>query len=191
MSIKRLGRYLLGLFISVIVLPLVLPHVGVPQTRFLPPPIVYQQATGLVPGDILKAYNVPTNDPFNVGGELYFVDYRFFAPPVDSPPGAKSTQEYTGTVRIASKESYEKFTTPVFGTPAYSMNGGNPVIQNITVRYEKTYPWVNGLDDPPIGIGCGEGSNILSGWLIWVASVFVLAFIIMVIIDQFASKEDI
>jgi hypothetical protein len=190
MSVRRFGKFLLGLLIAVIALPLVLPHVGVPQTRFLPPPVIYQQAKGLISAEVTNAYYSPTNDPFNVGGRLYFIDYRFTGPAVDNPPGSKKTQEYTGTVRV-TQDQYKHFVPPSINDPNYYAGDTTPELKYVTVRYEKTYPWVNGVDDPPIGIGCGEGSNILSGWLIWVGAAIVLGYILMAIIDQFTGKEDI
>lgn len=168
-------RFLVSLIISFVLLVVILPYVGIPQTHFLPPPLVYQKATSWTEGDITGLRYVPSSDPFRIGDRNYFCDYTFWAPKMGEPPGSKHRFEYTGTVRLPDRVSYLMLQdTP----PPY-----------LRIRYEATYPWINGVDDPPLGVGCGEGSNILSGWLIWVGAVFVLALIFTAIINHF-SRDD-
>ena len=61
---------------------------------------------------------------------------------------------------------------------------------------ETAAAWFSGrfgvtLDGPPIGQSCGEGSNILSGWLIWVGVAAVAAFVFLGIMQYFLPKEDL
>jgi hypothetical protein len=179
----RLLRYLVGLIIAVILLILILPHVGVPTTRFVPPPWLYQQAGSLTPGQVTNKRDEQTNDPFQIGKRLYFLDYTFDAPPIDQPD-SKKTVSYNGEVRC-DEDMYQHF----------------EVRNQIEVKYLKSYPWINGVEEKRYlgpgdvvsgpGLGCGEGSNILSGWLIWVGVALVAGYLVMVVIDQFARKQDI
>lgn len=177
----RLGRYLLGLIIATVLLVVILPHVGYPESRYVPPQIEYQKADGMTTGWIVNKRDVPSDDPFRIGDRLYFFDYTFNAQPIDHPE-AKKTVTYQGEVRC-DRDMYQHF----------------QVGDHLDVKYLQSYPWVNGVEERRElygvvsygpGIGCGEGSNILSGWLIWPGVALVLAYIIMAIIDQFAPKQD-
>jgi hypothetical protein len=169
-TLRRVGRFFIGLVIAIVLLGIVLPLIGIPKSHFLPPSWIYKKAEKVTAGRIVKTYSPVTNDPFKVGEHLYFIDYVFQAP--DPKTGVK--QAYNGTVRIADKGLY---------TSA-------KVDQRVPIRYEKTYPWINGVDVENAGLGCGEGSNILSGWLIWVLVSFVLAYIFGQILGKYGVQED-
>jgi hypothetical protein len=170
----RVMRYLIGLVIAIVLLALILPHVGYPSTRFLPPIWVYQKAQSKTNGIVTAKHSELTNDPFRIGVHMYFIDYKFYAPPIDQPDN-KHLVEYNGEIKIDDENLYSSI----------------HLTNYIPVRYEQTYPWVNGVDSPGPGVGCGEGSNVWSGWWMWLGAAFVLGFFIMVIIDQFAAKQDI
>ena len=173
MSLNRLLRYLAGLLIATVLIYVICPLVGIAKSEFLPPSSVYDNASGKATGYITNAYSSVTNDPFNVGAKLYFVDYRFKAPDPADPTG-KTKAIYTGTVRVTQAQ---RDAAQVGGT--------------VDVKYETTYPWVNGITDQNIGVSCGPGSNVLSGWLIFVAADFFAAFLVMLVIERFTGREDI
>jgi len=172
--IKRLFLYVICFIASCVILSLVLPYAGIVKAKFLPPTWVYRKADQQVSGRITKTYSVQTNDPFHVGDRIYFWDYTFYAKEI--PPGKTKPQlvQYYGEVRV-EKESFDK----------------RQENDTVLVRYEKTYPWINGLDNPPIGLGCGEGANILSGWLIWLGVAAVVGFIFLGLVTYFMPKEDL
>lgn len=176
MSVKRLVRYFVALIISFVLVYVGAPLVGIPKSHLLPPTAVYKSATGTTTG-IVTAYRYSvTNNPFYVGDKIWFVDYKFRAPdPAAVKLGAAKPNMvvYTGSFRQPTKLEIR-------------------VGSKLPIRYETTYPDVNGVDVPREGgVGCGEGSNILSGWLIWLTGTFVLAFGVMMIIERFQNVEDI
>jgi hypothetical protein len=172
--LRRLFRYLFCLVLAIVVLGFALPFFGIDQAHFLPPTWVYKKAQGQVAGIIYNKYSVQTNDPFRIGQRLYFWQYYFYADAIQ-PGKTKPVQtEFYGEVRVPQE---------VYDTIKQN--------QGVTVRYEKTYPWINGLDDPPAGLGCGPASNILSGWLLWLGAAAVLGFVFMGILQNFLPKEDI
>ena len=64
--------------------------------------------------------------------------------------------------------------------------------QLVHVKYETTYPDISGIDKPDLGLGCGPGSNILSGWLLFVLLDLILAYGIMaLVLERFGRQEDI
>lgn len=174
MLLKKLFLYFLCLIVAVLLLSVVLPHVGVDQAHFLPPTWAYRQAQGQASGVVTKTYSVQTNDPFHIGDRIYFWDYSFYAKTIPAGQTKPVLQQYNGEVRVL-QASFDK------------IHEGDGVL----VRYATTYPWINGLDTPQIGLGCGEGSNVLSGWLLWVGAAAVLAFVLLGIVNYFLPKEDL
>ena len=169
MTLRRVGRFFIGLVIAIVLLGLVLPLIGIPKSHFLPPTWVYRKAEKVTSGRIVKVYSPVTNDPFKVGEHMYFIDYVFQAP----DPVSGAAQTYNGTMRL-SQDLYQT----------------SKVDERVPIRYEKTYPWINGVDVEGAGLGCGEGSNVLSGWLIWVLVSIVLAYIIGKILGKYGVQED-
>jgi len=172
--LRRLFRYAVCLIISTVLLIVILPHAGVDQAHFLPPSWSYKKADGTTSGAITKTYSVQTDNPFYIGKRIYFWDYTFYAKTI--PPGKTKPvmQQYNGEVRI-DKDSFDK----------------RQQNDTVLVRYVQSYPWINGLDSPQIGQGCGEGSNIMSGWLIWVGVSALVAFVFLGIMQYFLPKEDL
>jgi hypothetical protein len=177
MSLYRLLRYLAGTVIAGVLIWFIAPYAGIPHSHMVPPSWIYAKAAGQSNGAITKKYYLVTNNPFNVGAHMWFVDYQFQADPPNAPPHTPK-QTYTGEVRVEQAD-YDKAHT----------EGA------VNVKYEETYPWINGLMDQsslgtPLGQSIGEGSNILSGWLIWVAATLLLGYFVMLILEQFGPKED-
>jgi len=180
LSLNRLFRYAAGLIIGWLLMYFLLPLVGFPKSKFLPPGSIYNNAEGKTNLGYISGKRDPqTDNPFRVGDKLHFIDYRFKAPDPADPTG-KTKSVYLGTVPV-SKETYDGATV-----------GGT-----LDVKYEKTYPWINGITDKDpstdkeLGISCGPGSNILSGWIIFAVLSLFLAFGIMMIIERFTGREDI
>ncbi|MBV9852657.1 MAG: hypothetical protein JO250_23600 [Armatimonadetes bacterium] len=176
MSVRRVVRFILGVLIAGVLLMFLLPLFGIPASHFLPPGRVYATAKGITWGTITAKRQMPTNNPFNIGGQMYFVDYTFSAPapPPRGVPTYGSKQPYNGELRV-TKEFYDSF------------NVGD----RFHVRYEKTYPWVNGVVEAANDRGVGEGSNILSGWLIWLGVTIALGYLLMTLFERFGKQEDI
>lgn len=153
--------------------------IGIPASKFLPPPMVYNTAQGKAHGVVISKEVAPTGNPFKVGDHIYLVKYAFRAPPPfgrAAPKGAQ-TQRYYGEVRVADETTYNAL-QPDDVIPA--------------IKYEVTNPDINGIDDPNGGRSVGAGSNILSGWLIFLALDLALAFgIMMLVLERFGTKENL
>lgn len=177
MSVKRVLRFLAGLIVASLLLWFILPLCGIASSKFLPPGVVYNNATGVAHGVVISKNQSPTGNPFNVGDHVYQVIYAFRAPPPllkgQTKPGP--TVRYYGTARTDG--------------PTFDAVKEDDVIPRI--KYEKTYPDINGIDAPNGGRSIGPGSNILSGWLLFVLLDVVLAYGFMVILEQFTDKENI
>ena len=174
MSGKRIIRFFISLVIALVIVPVILPFVGVPRSHFLPPQWVYAQAKGQASGVVLSERYSMSNDPFQVGLKLFFIDYVFLAKPPTPIPGVKKYQHYYGEVEVG-KDLYDK---------------ANPG-QAAPIKYEVTYPDINGIDYDGAGLGCNGPNNILGPWLIWIGLIFVVAVIILLIIERVSAKEDI
>ena len=179
MSLNRVFRYLGGLIIATLILGFGLPLAGIAPSKFLPPPMVYNTAQGKAHGVIISKDVSPTANPFKVGDHIYLVKYAFRAPPPlgrgETKPG--KTERYYGEVRVPDETTYN------------ALMPDDPIS---AIKYETTNPDINGIDAPNGGRSIGAGSNILSGWLIFLALDLALAFgIMMVVLERFGAKENI
>ena len=185
MSVNRVLRYLGGLFIATVLLVLILPFAGIPQSKFLPPFVAYAKATGSAYGVITKKEVAPTVNPFKTGDHIYLLDYKFKAPaaaPRGLPPSGPK-QLYNAQIKVDAA---------TWGDTDSPLKSGIQPGQMIHVKYDTTYPDINGIDKPDLGLGCGPGSNILSGWLLFVLLDLVLAYGFMaLILERFGRQEDI
>ena len=172
MSGKRIIRFIIGLALSLVIVPVILPFCGVPRSQYLPPQWVYAQATGKTKGVVLSERYAVSNNPFQVGVRLFYIDYVFLAKPPSGP--IKKPQHYYGEVQV-DKATYDAV---------------NPN-QTAPIKYEVTNPNVNGIDIPTVGEGCNPANNILGPWLIWLGVVFALAVVFLLIFDRMGDKEDI
>ena len=185
MSVNRVLRYLGGLFIATVLLFFILPLLGIAQSKFLPPPLIYAKATGSAYGVITKKEVSPTANPFKVGDHVFLLDYKFKAPTPaprgQSQPGPK--QVYSTQIKVDGA---------TWGDMDHPQKSGILPGQIVHVKYETTYPEIDGIDKPDLGLGCGPGSNILSGWLLFVLLDLALAYGIMaVVLERFGRQEDI
>lgn len=185
MSLNRVFRYLGGLILATILLAVVLPLVGIPQAKFLPPSLAYAKAAGVARGTITKKEVQATANPFKVGDHVYLLDYTFYAPPPlvrgEVKPGP--TQAYQGQIRVDQA---------LWGDADQPRKSGIQPGAIVRVRYEKTYPEISGIDYPEVGRGCGPGANILSGWIVFLVFDLALGYLLMmVVLERFGTKEDI
>jgi hypothetical protein len=172
MSGKRIIRFFIGLVLALAILPLVLPLFGVPRSHFLPPAWVYAQAKGQAQGKVIAERYSLSNNPFEVGTRLFFVTYEFRAKP---PTGdTRHLQMYYGEIEV-NKDAYD----------AENVN------DLVAIKYELTYPVVNGIDAVGGGQGCNPPNNILGPWLGWLVLVLFIAVAFMLIFDRIGAKEDI
>ena len=186
MSLNRVMRYLGGLILASILLVVILPLAGIPASKFLPPNLAYAKANGSATGVITKKEVQATANPFKVGDHVYLLDYKFKAP--DPPlrgqtqPGPK--QVHTNQVRVDES---------VWGDADHPSSSGAQPNDLVRVTYDKTYPDINGVTGPvDLGRGCGPGSNILSGWLLFLLLDLVLGYaIMMLVLERMGAKENI
>lgn len=185
MSLNRVFRYLGGLILASILLAIILPLVGIPASKFLPPNLAYAKATGSAWGRITKKGVQPTGNPFKVGDHVFLLDYQFSA---SDPLGRGQTQSgpkqtHTGQIRVDDT---------VWGDSDHPNKTGVQPGQWVHVKYETNDPDINGIDKPDLGRGCGPGSNILSGWILFLVLDLVLGYILMMLVlERFGAKENI
>lgn len=195
MSVTRVIRYILGVICGALTLVFVLPFLGIPRSHFLPPNHVWQKADKVTRGVATGKYYDVTQNPFHVGDQQFFLNYQFYAP----APIAGSTitygkpQLYKGTIRLPNKSDYSPIATPRgVNADTFKAKVVVPIIPfPVRVRYEKTYPDINGIVAVWGGRNIGAGSNILSGWLLWVLAAFVVGYFYMLLFERFSAKENI
>ena len=63
----------------------------------------------------------------------------------------------------------------------------------VRVKYEKSYPEINGIEDSWANgdRSIGAGSNILSGWILWLLATLLLGWLLMMIFERFGRQENI
>ena len=185
MSLARVLRFFGGLLIASILLFFLLPIVGIPASKFLPPNLAYAKATGSAWGRVTKKEVQPTGNPFKVGDHVFLVDYEFYAPdpPVrgQTAPGPK--QLHANQVRVDES---------VWGDMDHPKRSGIQPGQLVHVKYETNYPDISGIDRPDLGRACGPGANILSGWIWFLILDLVLGYLLMMLVlERFGAKENI
>ena len=196
MSAARVFRYIVGVIVAAILLAIVLPFVGVPKSHYLPPAWIYPKAQGVTRGYITGKYYDVTNNPFNVGGRQWHVNYQFRAkaPGPNGEPGLGKPQVYYGTI-LVDKSTYDQVALGEDKNTADKAIPGTLIPaaagQIVRVRYETTYPDINGIDESWGSRSIGPGSNNLSGWIIWSLVTLFLGYLLMTLFERFGSKENI
>ncbi len=177
MSVNRVLRFLAGFLVASLLLFFILPLFGIVQAKFLPPGIAYNNAVGKAHGVVISKQVTPTGNPFKAGDHVYLVTYAFRAPPPlergQVKPGP--SLRYYGVART-EEQTYE------------AVKADDPIAK---IKYETTYPDINGIDDGTTGRSVGAGSNILSGWIWFLLLDLVLAYAFMVALEHFTVKENI
>jgi hypothetical protein len=177
MTVKSFVRFIIGIGIALLLLSLAAPPTGIPRAQLFPPMFIYGSATGKAQGVVTKTYTEMTRNIFKTGERNSLVDYEFQGPYVplllaNKPSGAGDTVKYAGTVQV-SNDSLNSFTV------------GMPV----PIRYEKTYPVISGIDQANGGRNIGQGSGLLSGWLIWAFVTLTLGYIIAGFLERIMLRE--
>jgi hypothetical protein len=196
MSVRRVLLFLMGLLVAGALMMFVLPFLGIPSSHFLPPSRVYAGAQGEAKGAIVSKYYDETGNPFHVGDHLYFLNYKFRAhtPPVRGTAEPGPVQVYSGTLRV-DKDTYD--TLPVQDADKNTAFVAKQIIQldpyPVRVKYEKSYPEINGIEDTWANgdRSIGAGSNVLSGWIIWLVVAVFLGWLMMMIFERFGQQENI
>ena len=175
MNTKALVRLLVGLVLAAIVMAILLPIIGIPRSQMLPPAMVYSGARGKASGVITKKYTHGTRNPFKVGERTYFLEYRFSAPAPKSLGVANPGQArvYTGSAPVA-----------------HSLYNQVKEGQRAPVRYETTYPAINGIAAAGAGRSVGAGSATMSGWLIYFFAWLVLGYVLSTVVANLMPRDD-
>ncbi len=204
MSAARVIRFVVGVLIAAILLGIFLPILGVPSSRFLPPAHVWDVAKGYTKGEVIDKFYAVTNNPFNVGGQLYYVDYAFYGKASTPNPQTTSShpQIYRGEVKV-DKNEYDAVQIPKEDTAAGNAKGSQKVAvvpgQYVRVKYEVTNPEINGTQALSVngnwvawgGRSVMGAASMLSGWLVWVVVALALGYGIMVVLERFGGRENI
>lgn len=176
MNVRSLLRLLVGMVIAALLLAVAMPAVGIPRSHLLPPALVYQGALGKTRGVVTAHRHRETSNFFHVGDQVYFLDYRF---PAKTPAGLGvarpgAWKAYQGSVRVDS-----------------GVQSAVKVGQEVPVRYEITYPDINGIDASWGGRSEGEGSKLVSGWMFWAAGVLLLGYGISPLLERIWPRGNI
>lgn len=197
MSIARVLRFLVGTVIAAILLAIVLPFVGVPSSRFLPPAHVWTVAKAYTRGVIVDKFYSESGNPFTVGAHNYHVDYAFNA----IGPFGKA-RPCTGEVMV-DKNEYDAVLLPKGDRMADSAKSGDkiPVVpgQAVRVKYDAAVPEINGVEALLVnsqwvawgGRSIAGASNALSGWIVWSVVALALGYGIMLLLERFSGRENI
>jgi hypothetical protein len=180
MSSKSILRFLIGFVIAVCLMSFIVPLAGIPRAQMFPPPFVYSNAKGKATGYITKVYDVASADPFgvSVGKRDYLVDYQFRAPAwvgLNAPKGEGKNTLYKGRVGIR-QDDYEK--------------AKQRVNTQVPVKFDPTYPPINGIDLPGFGRSHINGASISSGWIIWFMVALLIGFMIAPLLQRIFLRED-
>ena len=196
MSIQRVVRFILGVLVAGVLLMFLLPLVGVPSSHFLPPSRVFVAAQGMAKGNIVGKYYSDTGNPFHVGDQLYFLNYEFQAhtPPPHGVTTPGPLQTYTGTIRT-DKATYDELPIPADAKNTTFASGQVITLAPypVKIRYEKTYPEINGISDPWANgaRNIGAGSALVSGWIIWLLVMLFVGYLFMMVFERFGKQENL
>jgi hypothetical protein len=175
MTVKGVVRYLIALVIAVVLMNLLLPKIGVPQSQLWPPAFGYSNAKGRTQGIITKKHKEDHASPFKVGVRISMVDYKFYAPYkplLFGDPKSSPKKEYVGWV-YSEDFFYDK------------VREG----QVVPIKYDPEYPIISGIDMPGAGRNTQQGSNVLSGWIAWTFVALALGWVISPLIERVALRE--
>lgn len=177
-SPRRIIALIVCVVLVAIALQAVLPAVGIPKSRLLPPPQAFAQAKGKARGIVTGTSTEGTANPFKVGeGERYhYIDYVFQArvPQALGQSSPGKLKRYQGHVRV-DKE----------------MKNAVKPGQAVPVRYETTFPEMNGIDGPRGGRTGGPTSAVFSTWLLYPLLSLFFGYLLFVSVSPFLKQEDI
>ena len=175
MTVKSVLRFLIGYLLASLLMAVLLPAIGVPRAELLPPAIVYSNASGVGKGVIVSKQKDFTANPFHTGDAVYLVRYAF----------------RTNAPKILGNSNVPGQSTRYYGL----LNVDAPIYDSmkeqdiVSVKFEPTYPDINGLTSPDLGRSGGPGSAAFSGWLLWIVVAVVLAYLIAPLLERFMLRE--
>jgi hypothetical protein len=173
--VKTVVRYLIAFVIVVFAMTLILPLVGIPRGMMLPPPFVYNNATGRTKGVVVKKHKEASSNAFRVSQYNPFVDIEFRAPykPIlFGEPKSDPNKLYAVKVPVTDA-NYAKYQV------------GMPV----PVKYDKDYPLISGIDMKEGGQSLIGPANLLSGWLIFFGIAIVLGHVLSPWLERLMLRE--
>lgn len=175
MSAKSVLRLLLGVFLAAVLLAVALPAVGIPRSHYLPPPMIYNTATGKTTGVVTGKIFQGTRNPFAVGEKTYWVGFRFAAkvPPALGVQNVGKIKTYKASVNV-EKVFYDRI----------------KIGDRVPVKFEKTYPDICGINLKNAGRSSAAGSSMISGWMLYAALTLVLGYAIAPLIQRLFLRED-
>lgn len=191
-------RYILGVILAAILMAIIMPLFGIPISHMVPPSWSYSKADGVARGIVYTKYYDVTNNPFNVGGHQFFIEYKFRAKapgPKGQPDGGPVTL-YSGVMHLsdANKAVYTEIPSPMT-TNDIQNAGPHQMIPTypmpVKIRYVKDYPDINGIDAPWGARNIGAGSNSFSGWIIWLVVLLIVGYGFMTLFERFSHNENL
>lgn len=174
MSVKSILRFVIGFAIALGILSFAVPFANIPRSQLFAPILVYPSIKGRTTGMVTKRRDLPTSAWFRMGDRDYFIEYAFLAKSpliLGGPPPGKMTQ-YTGSVGVSAAD-FEK------------VKAG----QKIPVRFDPTYPDINGVDAPWGGRSGIGASRMISGWIFWFFGTIALGYVIAPLVERIALRE--
>jgi hypothetical protein len=175
MTTKSVLRLLIGIAIAALLIVGLLPFAGLPRAQMLPPPMIYNQATGKAIGYVHAKKQEEGSNPFKVGEPIWRIDYQFRAktPPTLGAKDVGKNNVYKGTTYV-TRSIYDAY----------------PVGSQIKVRYETTYPVISGIDLPGAGRSVAPGSKMMSGWILFAIGTIVLGYCIAPLLERIMLREN-
>lgn len=175
MTTKTILRLLIGCAIAAGLIIGLLPQIGIPRAQILPPPTIYGQAKGKTFGYVTLKKREETSNPFKSGEKIYRIDYRFRAtvPPNLGAKNVGKQEVYTGKAYIA-KGLWDQL----------------EVGSQVPVRFEKTYPVINGVDGRGGERSTAQGSGLMSGWIFYAIGIVVLGYCIAPLLERVMLREN-
>ena len=176
MTTKGIFRYLISIFILMVVLSIALPLAGIPRQVIIAPPLAYLQAGGTTSGYVTSKDTSPTANVFHVGDKDFFVRYRFKGPALP-PMGQHVVAPGATAVYLGHAQVSEAF----YGTAAAG--------QTVPVRFEPGDPVINGISAPGGGRNGDGAASIVSAWVLWDIAILVVAYPLAMLLERIMLRE--
>ncbi|HEX5322957.1 MAG TPA: hypothetical protein VFW40_04165 [Capsulimonadaceae bacterium] len=175
-------RLFLGLVLASLVMSGILHYLKVPADRYMPPPMMYNNATASAVGVVTKTEDLGYTDHWWAGmDEEYYVDYTFQPTTKVTEPNGKVKSFlgpgfYSGSVRI-SQDDYHKWNKSLDG-------GAKPPI---IVNYDPNNPSINAVANTQ-GV-FSRSSGLLGLWLLYLLGLLALAVIFEELLKRWIRSE--
>ena len=191
MSSKAVLRLLIGCVISALLLVWLLPVIGVPKSYLLPPSVELGTAKGKTTAYVTTKKTGGSINPFNSGETMYYITYQFRATPPENliekptPDEKKKKKVYHGHVNV-TEATYHSFRNPeTKDDPANDKKS-----ETMPVRFEKTRPDINAALVDGTRMNDEGGSVFFGSWMLFVAGILLLGYIIAPFLQRIFLRED-